>query len=150
MCHWIITDISVQELTSYSIETIEIMLGTQVDRAINSTELISYLPPSPPPKTGYHRYVFVLLASEIEENSTVDQSNITKPVDRPHWGYGKVGKGVRTWAVENELTIVGKLLVSSAKLCCKELSTGTEQENMKRLMNNNLGANFFYSENEEQ
>lgn len=108
MCHWIMTDIFIPEPTSYSIETAEITLGTQVDRASNPTELVSYLPPSPPPKTGFHRYVFVLLASKGEKNLTVGQSNITKPVDRPHWGYGKVGKGVRTWAEENELTIVGQ------------------------------------------
>lgn len=101
MCHWIITDISIQEPTSYSIEAVEMTLGVQVERASNPTELVTYFPPSPPPKTGSHRYVFVLLASEVE-------SNITKPVDRPHWGYGKVGKGVRTWAEENDLIVVGK------------------------------------------
>ncbi|MCJ1469381.1 hypothetical protein MMC07_008014 [Pseudocyphellaria aurata] len=107
MCHWIVTDISTQELISYSTENVEMTLGTPVDGASNRTELVSYLPPSPPPKTGSHRYVFVLLASEAEIDSSVGQSNITKPVERPHWGYGKVGKGVRKWAKENKLTVVG-------------------------------------------
>lgn len=108
MCHWIVTDISTQELTSYSTETVDMTLGAQVDRASNPTELVSYLPPSPPPKTGSHRYVFVLLAYEVENDSSVGQSNITKPVERPHWGYGKVREGVRKWAKENKLTVVGK------------------------------------------
>ncbi|MCJ1263149.1 hypothetical protein MMC22_003019 [Lobaria immixta] len=103
MCHWIVTDISIQEPTSYSIETVESTLGAQVGRASNPVELVSYLPPSPPPNTGSHRYVFVLLASKVKNGHL----NITKPVDRPHWGYGKVGKGVRTWAEENELTVLG-------------------------------------------
>ena len=53
----------------------------------------------------YHRYVFVLLASETEERPTKE---LTKPKDRPHWGYGKIGAGVREWADENGLVVVGK------------------------------------------
>lgn len=112
MCHWIITDISIQEPTSYPTETVESTLGAQVGRASNPVELVSYLPPSPPPKTGSHRYVFVLLASKVENGHL----NITKPLDRPHWGYGKVGKGVRTWAEENELTVLGTFLFQCSKL----------------------------------
>ena len=55
--------------------------------------------------TRYHRYVFVLLASETQEGITTE---LTKPKDRPHWGYGKVGAGVREWADENGLVVVGK------------------------------------------
>lgn len=84
-------------------------LGALADRANNPTELVSYLPPSPPPGTGFHRYIFVLLASELENNSTVGQPNVTKPLDRPHWGYGKVGEGVRRWAKEKELIFAGKI-----------------------------------------
>ena len=109
MCHWIVTDISSQTRTSYSIDTVELNLGTLAERASNPTELISYLPPSPPPGTGFHRYIFVLLASEVENKPTGRQPNITTPVDRPHWGYGKVGEGVRRWAKENQLIVVGKI-----------------------------------------
>lgn len=109
MCHWIATDISIrEEPTSHPIETVKKMLGAQIDRASHPTDLMPYLPPTPPPKTGFHRYIFVLLASEAETNSTVGQSKLTKPVDRVHWGYGKVGKGVRTWAEENKLNVLGR------------------------------------------
>lgn len=30
-----------------------------------------------------------------------------KPKERPHWGYGTVGKGMRDWAKDNGLTPVG-------------------------------------------
>ncbi len=87
MCHWIMTN-----------------LTTPVPRGFDSTkakegELVEYQPPGPPPKTGRHRYVFVLL-----EGST---KNLTGPKERPHWGYGKIRHGVRDWAKENDLEVVG-------------------------------------------
>ncbi|MCJ1297605.1 hypothetical protein MMC08_000392 [Hypocenomyce scalaris] len=119
MCHWIVTNIT---LSSSAAEGEEYVLTPMFD------ELMSYVPPSPPPKTGYHRYVFALLApsssittAAIDTSSTTITANgldLKKPKDRPHWGYGKVGKGVRDWAEENKLTVVG--------------------------------ANFFYAENEKQ
>ena len=77
------------------------------------TELMSYIPPSPPPKTGYHRYVFVLLAPQDPKDGG---KKLEKPKDRPHWGYGKVGAGVREWAKDNRLVPVGKYMVTLA-LC---------------------------------
>jgi phosphatidylethanolamine-binding protein (PEBP) family uncharacterized protein len=62
-------------------------------------EMEEYLPPGPPPKTGAHRYVFVLLEG--------DTSNLKAPADRRHWGYDKPRHGVRDWAEENGLTVVG-------------------------------------------
>lgn len=62
-------------------------------------ELKGYKPPGPPPKTGAHRYVFVLLQGTTHDIST--------PKDRQHWGYGKPRHGVRDWAAENDLTVVG-------------------------------------------
>ena len=70
-------------------------------------ELMSYFPPAPPPKTGYHRYVFVLLAPEPAKGDPESRSAPKKPSERPHWGYGKVGKGVRDWAKDNQLTPIG-------------------------------------------
>ena len=69
-------------------------------------ELVPYFPPTPPPKTGYHRYVFVLLAPKANDEP---QGHLKKPKDRPHWGYGKVGAGVREWAEENHLVAIGKV-----------------------------------------
>ena len=56
-------------------------------------------PPGPPPKTGYHRYVFLLLEG--------DNTNLTAPEDRQHWGFGKKGHGVRDWAEKEGLEVVG-------------------------------------------
>lgn len=69
------------------------------------TELMSYVPPTPPPKTGYHRYVFVLLAPKDAKDSG---KKLEKPKDRPHWGYGKEGAGVKEWAKDNGLVAVGE------------------------------------------
>lgn len=116
MCHWIVTKITLEDADSvhpvvhlppqfhalaagFSFEE----LGSpDVIAEGKPSELMSYYPPAPPPKTGYHRYVFVLLA----DNSR-DAAGPTKPKERPHWGYGKVGKGVRDWAADNALVPVG-------------------------------------------
>lgn len=55
--------------------------------------------PGPPPKTGFHRYVFVLL----EGNNT----NLEAPEERQYWGFGKEGHGVRDWAEKQGLDVVG-------------------------------------------
>ncbi|EXJ81780.1 hypothetical protein A1O1_07845 [Capronia coronata CBS 617.96] len=88
MCHWIVTN-----LTTPIPEP-----PTHLPKA-KQAELEEYLPPSPPPKTGSHRYVFVLLEG--------DTSNLKAPSDRKHWGYEKPRHGVRDWAEENDLTVVG-------------------------------------------
>lgn len=56
-------------------------------------------PPGPPSKTGYHRYVFVLLEG--------DNTNLTAPSEREHWGTGKERHGVRDWAKREGLEVVG-------------------------------------------
>ncbi|KAL6249132.1 carboxypeptidase Y inhibitor [Rhinocladiella similis] len=88
MCHWILTNLTTPAPGPPP--------GTH---GAKPGEIIKYLPPSPPPKTGAHRYVFVLLAG--------DSSNLKAPRDRKHWGYDKVRHGVRDWADENDLKVVG-------------------------------------------
>jgi len=109
MCHWIITGLTLTT-TSSSAATFDSPHLSDVVVAAkgnggkqNLTEILEYLPPSPPPKTGYHRYVFVLLAPEEGEQSREMQ----KPKERPHWGYGGEGMGVGEWAEENGLRAVG-------------------------------------------
>ncbi|OTA91297.1 hypothetical protein M434DRAFT_397318 [Hypoxylon sp. CO27-5] len=63
-------------------------------------DIMPYKPPGPPPKTGKHRYVFLLFAPT---NGTTDPLHLTKPGDRKHWGTGKQRHGVRDWAKENGL-----------------------------------------------
>lgn len=64
--------------------------------------MIGYKPPGPPPKTGKHRYVFLVFAPK---NGTTEQLKLSKPKDRQHWGYEKEG-GVRDWAESNGLVPV--------------------------------------------
>jgi len=106
MCHWIITGLT---LTTSSASAAVTDVPHSVPAAKGNggkqdlTEIMEYLPPSPPPKTGYHRYVFVLLAPEEGKASR----ELQKPKGRPHWGYGEEGKGVQEWARENGLRAVG-------------------------------------------
>ena len=112
MCHWIATNITKQYHSDVS-DGFEPLSSLAFDESSGGNgihELMSYIPPSPPPKTRYHRYVFVLLAPAADANPSGD---LKKPKDRPHWGYGKVGAGVREWAEENDLVAVGKALPRS-------------------------------------
>jgi len=56
-------------------------------------------PPGPPAKTDYHRYVFLLLEG--------DNTNLTAPEDRQHWGTGKERHGARDWAKKEGLKVIG-------------------------------------------
>ena len=86
------------------------------------------MPPAPPKGTGKHRYVFVLLASKDDDNGRKD---LNRPKDRPHWGYGAMGKGVREWAFENDLVPLG------------EKRANCNLKNPNILIN--TAANFFYA-----
>lgn len=119
MCHWIVTGLLSN--TSSVDQVVQLpTLREAMDDTFHSwgpgletigssgkvKELMSYFPPAPPPGTGFHRYVFVLLASKSKKDGQ-DDAGPQKPSERPHWGYGKIGKGVRDWAKDNELTPVG-------------------------------------------
>ncbi|KAF2773411.1 carboxypeptidase Y inhibitor [Teratosphaeria nubilosa] len=89
IAHWIATHVSLK------------------DAAISSSKLkdvIEYKPPGPPPKTGKHRYVFAAL---IPQNGTTDKLHLSKPSDRKHWGYEQERHGLRDWAEENGLVVIG-------------------------------------------
>ena len=105
MCHWIVTNLTIPVPADGDGGFLGLNIGR--NKRPHVVELESYFPPSPPPKTGLHRYVFALLASK--PNSTAPAIP-RKPKERPHWGYGKVGAGIREWAAENELDIVGEYL----------------------------------------
>lgn len=113
MCHWIATNITMPVSSLVSIESfgsLYLPVSNQNSGGNDIQELMPYFPPAPPPKTGYHRYVFVLLTS----GSGGGDLQLKKPKDRPHWGYGKTGAGVREWAEENSLVVIGKSSVRSA------------------------------------
>ena len=110
MCHWLVTGIRLpaESHEFHAKPAVGSTRGHVHFQGENldgeaTEELMPYKPPAPPPKTGYHRYVFVLLAPASEDAS----KELKKPKDRPHWGYGKIGKGVRDWAEDNDLVPVG-------------------------------------------
>lgn len=86
MCHWILTNLTAPVTDDATVA--------------KEGELVEYLPPTPPPKTGKHRYVFVLLEGQKGQA-------LNAPNDRKHWGYGEIRHGVRDWAEENGLHVVG-------------------------------------------
>lgn len=120
-CHWIVANVSRPELLHqprsqvnngkrqtphyYPIESMEqsssaSALGPETAPEPNILE--SYYPPSPPKGSGFHRYVFVLL-----EGNAADSWKLRPPAKRKHWGYGKSRHGVRDWAAEHGLEVVG-------------------------------------------
>lgn len=110
-CHGIITGFRPQYPTAsviHSAPSAQTVRGKHAYKAgfhlAEVKELVPYKPPGPPKKTGKHRYVFVLLAPA---NGTSDELNLTKPKVRKHWGFGKERHGVRDWAEENGLAVLG-------------------------------------------
>ncbi|KAI9151382.1 phosphatidylethanolamine-binding protein [Paramyrothecium foliicola] len=93
MCHFIATGLALSPPGAQGCS--ELMLSGLED-------VIPYKPPGPPPKTGRHRYVFLVFAPA---NGTTEPLHLTKPNDRQHWG-GKEGHGVRDWAHDNGLVPV--------------------------------------------
>jgi phosphatidylethanolamine-binding protein (PEBP) family uncharacterized protein len=73
------------------------------------TEIMPYKAPGPPPKTGKHRYVFVALAPI---NGTTERLSLNKPKDRQRWGFEGERAGLREWARENGLGVVGEFFCS--------------------------------------
>ncbi|PRT55381.1 Carboxypeptidase Y inhibitor [Wickerhamiella sorbophila] len=64
---------------------------------------IPYMGPGPPEKTGLHRYVFAVF--EQEDAVSIDSS---VKDNRPNWGTGKPGYGLRDWVkTQKGLTLVG-------------------------------------------
>jgi len=105
ICHWVATDV---QLAKPSIDH-HGSDGTSLSGSSKDVKTImEYKPPGPPPKTGKHRYVFVALAPK---NGTTEKLDLSTPGDRQHWGYGKERVGLRRWAEENGLVVVGASFV---------------------------------------
>ena len=104
MCHWIATNVSVTPRTFSILPLPEHGLVEQdVEEASSPDDVVEYKPPGPPPKTGKHRYVFLVFAPK---NGTTEALHLSVPKDRQHWGTGKKDGGVREWAEANELVPV--------------------------------------------
>ncbi|KAI5949097.1 TFS1 [Candida theae] len=89
--HWLVTDITLPNLKT---ESGEPEISHFID-ASSGKVVFKYEGPGPPPKTGKHRYVFLLFKQ--------DPKTITfeKPKDRPTWGTGTPSSGVRDWIKAN-------------------------------------------------
>ncbi|KAI7651489.1 hypothetical protein KC318_g15658, partial [Hortaea werneckii] len=98
VCHWITTSAPKHGNAGQELDT---NLSTEHP---HWEDIMPYKPPGPPPKTGKHRYVFVVLAPM---NGTKEALHLVKPADRQHWGYGKADLGLREWADEMGLEVLG-------------------------------------------
>lgn len=92
MCHWVVTNVTSPELGGP---------GDPGEPPVPAV-LKSYLPPNPPAGTNWHRYVFVLMAADQTQ-----AEKLQAPKRRKHWGYGEVRHGVRDWANEYRLQVLG-------------------------------------------
>lgn len=134
MCHWIAANVTLSQ-KSYSILPIPFFDIEVEDEEVNEKsldEVMEWKPPGPPPKTGKHRYVFLVFAPA---NGTTQPLDLTKPKDRQHWGTGEERGGVRDWAKENELVPVGKLMATWTAVVLWLIV---------------VAANFMYSQNKKQ
>lgn len=95
-CHWISSDIELP-----SVEFIASSEDFEASAAKGKKEIIEYMGPAPPDKTGKHRYVFLLYRHGS------DTKDLIGPKERKNWGTGKPRHGVRQWARGHDLTLVG-------------------------------------------
>jgi len=95
--HFITTNILLKNEDNASADSDFFSTDLSLDK--QGHEILSYQGPAPPPNTGKHRYVFLLYK---QPNGKTD---LKPPSDRPNWGLGKPGAGVREWASENKLEL---------------------------------------------
>jgi hypothetical protein len=104
-CHWVATGTLAPALCDPKEPAPCAPVLTDLD------EVVEYKPPSPPEKTGKHRYVLLVF---MAENGTTDRLHVSKPAGRKRWGYDAEAAdesktaGVREWADENGLVPVGE------------------------------------------
>jgi phosphatidylethanolamine-binding protein (PEBP) family uncharacterized protein len=110
-CHWIATDAQLSPPADDVVDASNALASGHKKHKGDSppsstlTEILPYKAPGPPPKTGSHRYVFVVLAPL---NATTERLNLTVPASRKRWGFEGERAGVREWAGENGLGVVGE------------------------------------------
>ncbi|CCD24790.1 YbhB/YbcL family Raf kinase inhibitor-like protein NDAI_0D04770 [Naumovozyma dairenensis CBS 421] len=88
-CHYVETDIDLSKADAEGWRPIG-----------NGKVVSSYIGPGPPPKTGKHRYVFLLYKQPR------DLTKFTEVKGQFNWGYGIPGVGANKWASENKLDLV--------------------------------------------
>lgn len=90
--HWLVTDVPI--VKKLDAATDEYRSEFELDLKAGKT-LVPYMGPGPPPKTGDHRYVF-LLYKQASGNK-----EFSAPSDRPNWGTGTPLSGVSDWIKSN-------------------------------------------------
>lgn len=107
-CHWIASGTLKPQQSPSTCDPKEPGCSTPPMVLSGLKEVIPYMGPAPPAGTGKHRYVFLAF---VPSNGSTGELHLSKPGGRKHWGY-KVGseetRGVREWAGENGLSVVGK------------------------------------------
>ena len=114
MCHWIASNVTISPNT-FNILPLPKFDLVDAEEEGKSTDgrpddVMEYKPPGPPPKTGKHRYVFLVFAPK---NGTTEALHLSKPSDRKHWGTGEERGGVREWAANNGLVPVAANFIYS-------------------------------------
>jgi len=96
-CHWIITDLKAPTPEAIAAASEEVATFVKKDQG---KTIVKYMGPAPPPKTGKHRYVFLLFKNGAK-------SPTEGPKERKMWGNDTPRTGVKQWAEKNGLTPVG-------------------------------------------
>ncbi|TLD26640.1 hypothetical protein PspLS_04627 [Pyricularia sp. CBS 133598] len=91
-CHWVATGNLVTNPRTHESDCYTLSL-------VDLKDVVSYRPPSPPEKTGPHRYVFIVFAHTLPYLASL---NLTKP--ERDWGSNG---GAKEWARENSLVPLG-------------------------------------------
>ncbi|ODV59595.1 YbhB/YbcL family Raf kinase inhibitor-like protein [Ascoidea rubescens DSM 1968] len=92
-CHYIASNLVLKDTTPGSASTDQFLSAELPLESSSNVTLIPYMGPGPPPKTGKHRYVFIL----FKQNHSLEPK---APSDRPNWGTGKPATGVYDWATK--------------------------------------------------
>lgn len=97
-CHWIITDVKLPSLETITASASAESMSVDLSK---SREIVEYMGPAPPEKTGKHRYVFLLYRNPS------GGKRLEGPSDRKKWGYSEQRTGVKHWAQGYGLELVG-------------------------------------------
>ncbi|ODV83925.1 hypothetical protein CANARDRAFT_24627 [[Candida] arabinofermentans NRRL YB-2248] len=98
-CHYIVKNIKLNPYDPNELIDASNIQDKLTTAELKGTELMSYIGPGPPPKTGKHRYVFLLYKQKpgLEPEA---------PIDRPCYGTNIPGYGAEEWSKKYELELL--------------------------------------------
>ncbi|QPG73969.1 hypothetical protein FOA43_001285 [Brettanomyces nanus] len=99
-CHWILVDVKLNTFDDTAVNAVDTAENQLTTENVDGTELFSYVGPGCPPKTGKHRYVFLLYK---QKSGVVPKV----PEGRRNWGTGVPGYGAAEYAEKWGLTLYG-------------------------------------------